>query len=76
VHPDFQRQGIASLLLQWGLYKADELHAKLWVASTPQAIKAYEKSGFEIVERHDVDLSKYGGEGIYSRAWMLRLPMK
>jgi predicted N-acetyltransferase YhbS len=72
VHPDYQRQGIGSSLLQWGLKKADELGAKIWVTSTPQAISTYERSGWKVVQRHEVDLSKYGGEGIYSRAWMLR----
>jgi hypothetical protein len=64
------------LLLQWGTQKADEAHAKLWVVSTPQAIKAYEKSGFKVVEVHEIDLSKYGGKGIYRRAWMLRSATK
>jgi len=62
--------------MKWGTEKADERAAKLWVVGTPQAIRAYEKNGFKIVETHDVNLAKYGGEGIYSRAWMLRLPIE
>jgi len=62
--------------MNWGTEKADDRGAKLWVMGTPQAIRAYEKSGFKVFERHEVDLAKFGGKGIYSRAWMLRLPLE
>ena len=74
MHPDHHRKGIASLLLEWGKQRADELQTKIWLSSTPQAVPAYEKNGWEIKERYEVDLGKYGGEGIYSRAWMVRVP--
>jgi len=76
VHPNYQRRGIGTLLLQWGLSKADESKAKIWLTSTPQAIATYEKNGWGVVECYDVDLESYGGSGIYSRAWMLRQPMQ
>ena len=72
VHPEYQRQGIGSLLLDWGLKKADEMKARIWVASTPQAVSTYERNGWRVVERYDVMLEKYGGQGVYSRAWMVR----
>jgi len=74
VHPDFQRRGIATLLLKWGLEKADAENIKLWCTSTPQAVKTYEKSGWKVIDLQDIELGKYGGEGTYQRAWMLRLP--
>jgi GNAT superfamily N-acetyltransferase len=74
VHPDYQRQGIGSLLLQWGLEKADELAANIWLTSTPQAVSMYEKNGWTVMERNEIDLGKHGGEGVYTRAWMLRKP--
>jgi GNAT superfamily N-acetyltransferase len=74
VHPDFQRRGIASLLLKWGCQQADEAGAKMWCMSTPQAIRTYEKNGWEVVDWQEVDLGRYGGGGIYRRAWMVRLP--
>lgn len=74
VDPAYQRQGIGSSLLQWGLKKADELGAKLWVTSTPDAFRTYAKAGWGVREIHEVDLRKYGGEGIYVRRWMLREP--
>lgn len=42
--------------------------------STPQAVKVYEKNGFNVVDTVDIDLTKYGGEGVYRRSWMARLP--
>ncbi|TVY31707.1 hypothetical protein LSUB1_G008500, partial [Lachnellula subtilissima] len=72
VHPEYQRQGIGSMLLDWGLKKADEMKARIWLASTPQAVSTYERNGWRVVERYDVMLEKYGGHGVYSRAWMVR----
>ncbi|TVY75976.1 hypothetical protein LSUE1_G007873 [Lachnellula suecica] len=74
VDPEYHRRGIGSLLLQWGTKKADELNAKIWLSSTPQAVSAYEKNGWKVIETHDVMLENYGGEGVYRRAWMLREP--
>ena len=76
VHPDYQGRGIAKLLLEAGLEVADKAHAKVWLSSTPKAVGMYEKNGWEIKERYATDLRKYGGEGTYSPAWMLRLPVK
>jgi len=42
--------------------------------STPHAIGTYAKNGWDTVNYQEVDLTKYGGEGIYKRAWMLRKP--
>lgn len=75
VHPAYQRQGIGSLLLQWGIEKARELGARLWVTATPQAVSTYVRNGWVVKERCGIDLSGYGGEGIYSRAWMVRESM-
>lgn len=76
MHPEYQRQGIASLLLEWGKKEADARQAKIWCTSTPQAVSAYERNGWRVVERHEVDLRKHGGEGIYDRAWMVRKPVE
>lgn len=74
VHPDYQHQGIGSLLLRWGIQKAEEMGAKIWLSSTAYAVVVYEKKGWKVVERREVELGKYGGEGVYSRPWMVRKP--
>jgi GNAT superfamily N-acetyltransferase len=48
VDPEYQRQGIGSLLFQWGLKKEDELGAKIWLTSTPKAASTYERNGWKI----------------------------
>lgn len=73
VHPDFQRRGVGSMLLQWAKEGGNELK-KIWVTSTPQARIVYEKHGWKVVETTEIDLKKYGGEGTYVRYWMLRYP--
>lgn len=74
VHPDYQRKGVGTLLLQSGIEKADQSQAKIWLTSTPQAVPTYLRSGWEVKEIQKIDLGDHGGEGIYNRAWMLRLP--
>jgi GNAT superfamily N-acetyltransferase len=74
VHPAYQRQGVGSLLLQVGIKRADEQQAKIWLTSTPQAVPAYQKSGWEVKEIYTLDLGKHGGTGTYNRAWMVRPP--
>ncbi|KAH7361013.1 hypothetical protein BKA65DRAFT_390619 [Rhexocercosporidium sp. MPI-PUGE-AT-0058] len=70
----YQRQGIASSLLEIGSRVADARRARFWCTSTPQAVGTYEKNGWRILETHDVDLGNYGGDGVYTRAWMVREP--
>ncbi|KAL5326441.1 hypothetical protein ACEPPN_004126 [Leptodophora sp. 'Broadleaf-Isolate-01'] len=74
VHPQYQRQGVASSLLKLGSQEADARKARFWCTSTPQAVSTYEKNGWRVVETHEVDLGKYGGNSIYTRAWMVREP--
>ena len=74
VSPEYQRKGVGSLLLQSGIEKAEEVRAKIWLTSTPQAITTYQRNGWEVKEIQSIDLENYGGKGIYNRVWMLRLP--
>jgi GNAT superfamily N-acetyltransferase len=73
VHPDYQRQGIGTLLLKWGKEKADKSGAKTWLTSTPQAVPVYQKNGWKVIDLYEICLEKYGGEGHYIRSWMLRV---
>ena len=74
VHPDYQRKGVGTLLLQRGIERAEGAQANIWLTSTPQAVPTYLKNGWEVKEIQTIDLGEYGGEGIYNRAWMLREP--
>lgn len=73
VHPDHQRQGIGSSMLKWGKEKADASGIKIWLTSTPQARPVYEQNGWKVVDTCTTDLEPHGGQGTYTRAWMLRV---
>ena len=59
VLPQFQRQGIASRLLEFGLAIADELNIMVCVEATPVGKPLYEKYGFGEVGHFDINLSEY-----------------
>ncbi|KAE8549033.1 hypothetical protein EYB25_007548 [Talaromyces marneffei] len=49
VNPAYQRQGIGSLLLQWGTEEADRHGWDSFLISSPAAITLYTKFGFQVV---------------------------
>ncbi|KAF2111985.1 acyl-CoA N-acyltransferase [Lophiotrema nucula] len=59
--PKFQGRGAGSALIRWGFRRADELGLPIYLESTPDGHKFYEKQGFEDIEVFALDLSKYGG---------------
>ncbi|PVH97773.1 acyl-CoA N-acyltransferase [Periconia macrospinosa] len=48
VTPEFQKNGIGRLLVEWGVKQADEEGCPVYVRSTSDAKAFYEKLGFEI----------------------------
>ena len=60
------------MLVEWGLDMADREGLPCWLQGTPQGRGLYSKCGFKIVGNMDIDMSKYGGEGIYRYVCMLR----
>jgi GNAT superfamily N-acetyltransferase len=44
-HPDYQRQGVAGALLQWGIDKAVSEKLPLLIESVPQAKQVYASKG-------------------------------
>lgn len=53
--PEFRRRGAASLVMEWGTKKADELGMDSFVESTEIAVPLYEKHGFVKVDHFSVD---------------------
>ncbi|KAF5856145.1 hypothetical protein ETB97_007828 [Aspergillus alliaceus] len=52
-NPDHQRQGAASLLVQWGCALADRTGAAIYIASSDQGAGLYRKFGFSLLDGLD-----------------------
>jgi len=50
VHPDYQRKGAGTLLLNWGTKIADQLDLPLYLEATMLGKQLYKRSGFEQVD--------------------------
>lgn len=46
VHPQYQRRGIATMLLKWGFDRADQSNKLIYTESTPAGLPLYLASGF------------------------------
>ncbi|KIX94455.1 uncharacterized protein Z520_09841 [Fonsecaea multimorphosa CBS 102226] len=71
--PKYQKQGAASLLLQWGLERADDLELAAYVESAPPALRLYEKYGFKEVSKLPLEMSPWK-DGEYLNVCMVRQP--
>lgn len=81
--PKFERQGLASRLIRWGLERADEMGVPAYVDSSPTGLKLYEKMGFRACGEMMVDLGRFegadgkeGGLGVQRWVAMRREPVK
>ncbi|GLB11084.1 hypothetical protein AtubIFM57258_007503 [Aspergillus tubingensis] len=66
-HPDYRRQGAASMLIQWGCDRADQDGIPIWVDSSQEGARIYQRFGFR-----DVSVSGVTPTGAIS---MLRDPV-
>lgn len=64
------------MLLRSGLAQADAAGVKTFVMATPAGLALYEKNGFVIVGNVLQDISKWGGEGLYSSTFLIREPLQ
>jgi GNAT superfamily N-acetyltransferase len=61
-HPDHHRRGAGSLLLKWGLEKADDAGVEAYLEASDMGRPLYERWGFEPVKRIALDLRRWGGD--------------
>ncbi|KAH7253173.1 hypothetical protein FSOLCH5_013968 [Fusarium solani] len=48
-HPDYRRQGVADMILNWGKKKADKMGVEMWLDATELGVPVYKKHGFTVV---------------------------
>ncbi|KAF2704565.1 hypothetical protein K504DRAFT_461327 [Pleomassaria siparia CBS 279.74] len=73
-HPDHHRKGAGTMLLKWGLNKADEEGLVTYLDTTTLARPIYEKHGFTVVTAFEFDRRPWGGEGMDWHGCMIRQP--
>lgn len=70
--PEYRRRGAASLLLQWGIDKAEEAGVEIYLESSVAGRPLYEKFGFRVLKAIDFDMAQLGFEGIDTHICMLK----
>lgn len=73
-HPDHQSRGAGSLLLNWGLQKADREGLVTYLDATETGRPVYEKRGFKLVKATEWDRVPWGGQGKDWHGQMVRQP--
>lgn len=76
VLPEYQRIGIGSAFLKWGIEKADASNARIYLEATMEGVPAYLKHGWKVVEEIQLDYTERGGEGRQKFALMIREPQE
>jgi hypothetical protein len=49
-HPNYRRRGVAALMMQWGVTKADEIDLEMFVEASSDGTHLYRNFGFVVVE--------------------------
>jgi WD repeat-containing protein 48 len=75
-HPDHQGRGAASMLLDWGLGKADREGLVTYLDATGVGKPVYEKRGFKVVRSIEWDREAWGGKGSDCHWCMVREPKR
>ncbi|KAJ6006896.1 GNAT family acetyltransferase [Penicillium sp. IBT 35674x] len=76
VLPEYQRLGIGSAFLKWGIERADASNARIYLEATMEGVPAYLKHGWKVVEEIQLDYTERGGEGSQKFALMIREPQE
>lgn len=53
-HPEYRRQGVATLILQWGLAHAEKLGLDAYVEATAEGKPSYERFGFRDIDVNEL----------------------
>ncbi|RDW60202.1 hypothetical protein BP5796_11808 [Coleophoma crateriformis] len=62
VRPEYQRRGIGSKCMEWGVKTADELGLPAYTEASEKGLGLYTRYGFEEFDRVTVNLEPWGGK--------------
>ena len=63
-HPEHRRKGVGSLVMDWGLERADRMGLECFIEATEEGKPCYERFGFEVLDRNELHVEKKEpGEG-------------
>ena len=71
-HPEHHRRGAGKMLVQQGTAFADDAGLPCYLEGSPAGHRLYLNMGFKDVETLDMDMSKFGSEGIHPHYVMIR----
>ena len=60
------------MLLKWGIDIADKAGLPIYLEAAPAGVKLYGSMGFAEVDKFDIDMATWGGEGIHRHVLMIR----
>jgi ribosomal protein S18 acetylase RimI-like enzyme len=63
--PSYRRRGLASILVKWGIERADENRKTIILDASPSGFPLYKTLGFKEVDKLEIPLEEYGGEGVH-----------
>jgi len=69
VHPDYQGNGIGSMLVKSGLEQVEKLGFDCFVLAKNAGLGVYQRAGFKLLDQVLGDNSMYGGPGLFT--WSL-----
>lgn len=70
VHPESQRRGVGTALIQHGIKKARELGIDIFLMAFVSGFKLYENTGFKLLESIVQDATRLGGNNNYAVRFM------
>ena len=57
-HPEHRRRGVGSLIMNWGLERADKLGLESFIEATAAGKPCYERFGFEVIDTNQLHVEK------------------
>lgn len=62
-HPDYHCRGLGTYLIKYGTDKADADGVVCYLSASPMGAALYRKMGWVGLDKLQISLSEYGGEG-------------